>query len=236
MDILKSKLKELSGGKILDVATQGGSFVDDMKSAFKDYDKAIGIDISDKKFDEGRQKFAGEPVEFIVMDGCNLTFDDESFDTVSISNGMHHMPDIGKAFAEMYRVLKPGGLFIIYEVCSGDLTEKQKSDELRHHFKVKVDRAKGESHNYTLEKQEILNYADNLGLASYEHFDFHCTECDPEEQDKIAEREKDIDDMLDSIKDYPEYEVLKIEAKQIKQRFRDIGYECATNLIVIGRK
>ena len=192
--------------------------------------------LTDKKFEEGRKKFADDPVEFIKMDGTDLKFDSESFDTVAISNGMHHMPDIGKAFAEMYRVLKPDGLFIIYEVCSGNLTEKQQSDELRHHFKVKVDRIKGESHNYTLKKQEILNYVDNLGLADYEPFDYHCTECNPEEPEKIAEHEKDIDDLLDSVKGYPQYEDMKVEARQIKQRFKDIGYECAPNLLVIGRK
>jgi methylase of polypeptide subunit release factors len=43
-----SKLGSISGGKVLDVATGSGDFVDTLMKALKDYDCFVGIDISAK--------------------------------------------------------------------------------------------------------------------------------------------------------------------------------------------
>ena len=236
MDYLKSRLSNSSGGKILDVATRRGGFVEDLIGAFKDYNSIIGIDISDEEFAKARDKYKDARVEFMVMDARKLTFAGNTFDTVAMANGLHHMEDITAALSEMKRVLKPGGVFIIYEVFSGHQNEKQLSDILRHHFAIKIDRLKGEMHNFTLPRQEIIDYIDALKLSRYEAHDYHCTKCDPESEDKMAMHIKDIDDSLAEIKGYPEYDELKLEAEKLKQRFRTVGYECATNLIIIGNK
>jgi len=212
MDFLKSKLNGFSGGNILDVATYGGGFIKDLIEAFKDYESVIGIDISDKEFEQAREKFKDKRIEFKIMDSAKLAFDNETFDAVAMSNGLHH------------------------EVFSGNQTEKQLSDVYRHNFAIKIDRLKGEIHNFTLKRREIIDYIEELGLSRYESYDYHCTECNPEAEDKLTERIKEIDDDLAEINDYPEYEELKREAEQLKKRFRTIGYECATNLIVIGTK
>ncbi len=49
-------------------------------------------------------------------DAENLMFSDDSFDVVFSNGVLHHTPDMGKAFCEAYRVLKPGGQFwvIVY--------------------------------------------------------------------------------------------------------------------------
>lgn len=41
-----------------------------------------------------------------------LTFNDRSFDLVSSTEVLEHVPDYKKAFGEIYRVLKSGGKFI----------------------------------------------------------------------------------------------------------------------------
>lgn len=48
-------------------------------------------------------------LETEVMDGENLTLDDESFDAVISRVGLIYFPDQQKALKEMFRVLKPGG-------------------------------------------------------------------------------------------------------------------------------
>ena len=53
-----------------------------------------------------------EHISFIQGDVGNLPMQDETFDTVLSMNGFHAFPDKPKAFAETYRVLKPGGEFI----------------------------------------------------------------------------------------------------------------------------
>jgi len=49
--------------------------------------------------------------KFEVVDAQSIPFDDESFDAVIANFMLYHVPDRPKAFAEIYRVLKPGGRF-----------------------------------------------------------------------------------------------------------------------------
>jgi SAM-dependent methyltransferase len=48
-------------------------------------------------------------IETKIMDGENLTLEDESFDAVISRVGLIYFPDQQKALKEMLRVLKPGG-------------------------------------------------------------------------------------------------------------------------------
>ena len=50
-------------------------------------------------------------IQFLQGDVGALPFPDESFDTVLSLNGFHAFPDKDAAFAETWRVLKPGGVF-----------------------------------------------------------------------------------------------------------------------------
>lgn len=50
----------------------------------------------------------------VVADAENLPFEDNTFDVAIMDAVLEHIPDVGKAYAEMARVLKPGGLFVGY--------------------------------------------------------------------------------------------------------------------------
>lgn len=50
-------------------------------------------------------------ITFVQGDVGNLPFPDESFDLVLSLNGFHAFPDKEAAYAETFRVLKPGGTF-----------------------------------------------------------------------------------------------------------------------------
>ena len=53
-------------------------------------------------------------VRFQVADSSALPFDDQRFDVVASALVIHFIPDRAKAFAEMRRVLRPGGLMAGY--------------------------------------------------------------------------------------------------------------------------
>lgn len=59
---------------------------------------------------EKTAKTLGVPVKTVVTEAETLPFDDESFDVVIGHAVLHHIPDLDQAFAEFFRVLKPGGL------------------------------------------------------------------------------------------------------------------------------
>ncbi|MGB2712394.1 MAG: class I SAM-dependent methyltransferase, partial [Conexibacter sp.] len=54
----------------------------------------------------------GLRVETVVTDAERLPFEDASFDLVLGHAILHHIPDLGRAFAEFHRVLKPGGTLV----------------------------------------------------------------------------------------------------------------------------
>jgi ubiquinone/menaquinone biosynthesis C-methylase UbiE len=56
---------------------------------------------------------AGDPVSFHVCDAAHLPFGDGRFDLVTCQRVLHHIVDMGPVFAEVDRVLKPGGSFYL---------------------------------------------------------------------------------------------------------------------------
>lgn len=52
---------------------------------------------------------------FQLADAQSLPFDDASFDVVTVAFGVRNLPDRASNFAEVLRVLKPGGRYVILE-------------------------------------------------------------------------------------------------------------------------
>jgi len=55
------------------------------------------------------------PVSFSVADAQDLPFEDSSFDVVTVAFGVRNFPERERNFAEVLRVLKPAGRYIILE-------------------------------------------------------------------------------------------------------------------------
>lgn len=60
----------------------------------------------------GNAERLGLEVETVATGAERLPFEDASFDLVLGHAILHHIPDLGKAFAEFHRVLKPGGTVV----------------------------------------------------------------------------------------------------------------------------
>jgi demethylmenaquinone methyltransferase/2-methoxy-6-polyprenyl-1,4-benzoquinol methylase len=55
-------------------------------------------------------------LEFVVGDALDLPADDASFDAATIAFGMRNLPDYERGFAEMARVVRPGGRVVCLEI------------------------------------------------------------------------------------------------------------------------
>lgn len=51
-------------------------------------------------------------VRWVRADALHLPFSNECFDVVTVGYGLRNLADIGQGLSEVYRVLRPGGLFL----------------------------------------------------------------------------------------------------------------------------
>lgn len=104
-----------SGGRILDFGAGVGGSVEHVRRYFP----AAGltcVDVSLESLRIGAGRF-GDRADFIAFDGERLPFADGRFDCVFSACVFHHIePERHVAlFAELRRVLRPGGLLMIFE-------------------------------------------------------------------------------------------------------------------------
>ena len=115
-DVRNQITKEINpiNKSVLDVATGTGSLAIDLS---KSAEKVVGIDLSSKMLDVAEKKRKNDNLSFVLMDASCMKFNDEEFDLVTISLGLHDMPlDIRTlVLKEVKRVLKRNGKLYILE-------------------------------------------------------------------------------------------------------------------------
>jgi len=75
----------------------------------------VGVDVSESMLKEALINLTNEKFYFVQGDATILPFLPETFDTVVMLGGVHHIPDRAALFSEIYRILKPGGMFLFRE-------------------------------------------------------------------------------------------------------------------------
>ena len=115
-DVRNQITKEINpiNKSVLDVATGTGSLAIDLCKSAK---RVVGIDLSSKMLDVAEKKRKNNNLSFLLMDASCMKFNDEEFDLVTISLGLHDMPlDIRTlVLKEVKRVLKRNGKLYILE-------------------------------------------------------------------------------------------------------------------------
>jgi SAM-dependent methyltransferase len=250
---IADRLRTISGGRILDVATEKGDFVKVLMRTLGAYDSLVGIDISKKDLEAAKIRFKEEPVKLFEMNAEDLKFGDESFDTVSISYSLHHLENPNKVLTEMRRVLRSGGNFSVQEeFCDGEQTEPQKTDIAQHHFEAKIDSLLGIAHHKTLTMHRIRGIISGLELNELETFEpdyplrcMVCDErssCDPSKGYSgatVSQFSKGIDDALHRLNGRTDSDTitrLREEGERLKERMKEFGSAPPRSLFFIGRK
>ena len=102
---------------ILDVATGTGDLA--IMLTQTPAEQIVGIDISAGMLEVGIEKIATKKLSKIIEmrqeDSEALTFGDNTFDAVTVAFGIRNFETLEKGLAEILRVLKPGGIFVILE-------------------------------------------------------------------------------------------------------------------------
>jgi len=101
------------GMRLLDVATGTGLVARSAVQILGDPAAVVGLDPSAGMLREARKALGGPLVQGRAED---LPFDDGCFDVVSVGYALRHVADLGVAFRECLRVLKPGGRLVVLEI------------------------------------------------------------------------------------------------------------------------
>lgn len=102
---------------VLDIATGTGDFA---VAASKIKGAVItGIDISEGMLEVGRKKIARkglrDTIQLKKADSESLPFPNNFFDAATVGFGVRNFENLGKGLGEIFRVLKPGGVFYVLE-------------------------------------------------------------------------------------------------------------------------
>jgi len=236
MNIFKQILENICGGRVLDVGTQKGGFVQILIDNLKSYTEIVGIDINEDAIKKAQSTFVQEDIQFIQMDAEQLNFEDGSFDTVCISASLHHLENIQQVLMGMKRVLKTGGYFIVAEMHRNGQTEAQLTTVDLHHWAAEIDSALGIFHNNTLARQELVDYVMELELTDVDYHDFSITDSDSMNETKIAELESWIDKNILRAKEVSHYTALKLRGDRLRRQIRKVGIQKEPVVVIVGRK
>lgn len=116
-DVVVGSVAPPVDGRVLDVGCGTGTIVEALAS-WVPQGQVVGVDYTLAMLQEGHGVLDRAPgnASFSCGDALHLPFADNSFDAVTTGFMMRNVTDIGAAFREMYRVVRPGGVIACLEV------------------------------------------------------------------------------------------------------------------------
>ncbi|MCK4561697.1 MAG: bifunctional demethylmenaquinone methyltransferase/2-methoxy-6-polyprenyl-1,4-benzoquinol methylase UbiE [Flavobacteriaceae bacterium] len=102
---------------VLDIATGTGDLA--IMLAQANVDDVNGLDISSGMLEVGKKKVIQlnleNKIKMILGDSEKLPFENHTFDAITVGFGVRNFEDLEKGLSEIYRVLKPKGVFVVLE-------------------------------------------------------------------------------------------------------------------------
>lgn len=106
------------GDAAVDVCCGTGDFSFALARAVGPLGSVTGIDFSRRMLEVARDKARrrGVPVDFRWGDATQLELPDDAFAAATVGFGVRNIPDVDRVFAEMTRVVRPGGKVVCLEI------------------------------------------------------------------------------------------------------------------------
>ncbi len=107
------------GNTVVDLGSGAGNDVFVSRALVGESGKVIGLDFTQEMIDkanDNNRKLGYENVEFHLGEIENMPIENDIADVVVSNCVLNLVPDKEKAFAEMYRIIKPGGHFCVSDI------------------------------------------------------------------------------------------------------------------------
>ncbi|TLD07620.1 hypothetical protein PgNI_11040 [Pyricularia grisea] len=116
----------------------------------------VGLNNNDYQIDRAthyaKQEKLDSQLQFVKGDFMQMSFPDESFDAVYAIEATVHAPKLEGVYSEIFRVLKPGGTFGVYEWL---MTDDYDNDNLHHRdIRLKIELGNGISNMVPISEGE----------------------------------------------------------------------------------
>jgi ubiquinone/menaquinone biosynthesis C-methylase UbiE len=167
---LKTRISNYDAGSLLDVAIGRGEFLKFALKSFNSWKSAAGIDIDRESLQIAIKEFTNTPVILIFGSALSMPFVDNYFDTITMSNTIHHIETLSALFSEISRVCKSNGLFIINEMLNENYSDLQETYMLYHRFNADVDNQLGCYHHEPYNMKELLTIIKSSGFQIIDYF------------------------------------------------------------------
>src|SRR3990172_4143209 len=155
------------GETLLDVGCGTGGVTIPAKIQVGESGSAVGIDPAPEMIAVARRKAqrAGLEIDFRVGVIESLPFPDETFDAVTSSLMMHHLPEHlqVKGLAEIRRVLKPGGRILIADMM------RPSNSTIKRFFTLLIQHG----HGMKFGIEDLLRYIREAGFDDVKQLDAH---------------------------------------------------------------
>ncbi len=114
---------------VLDLGCGQGQTAYKMAQRLDETGSVVGLDLTPAMIEEAKKKYIHPQLEFKVGDMHNLPFMDRCFDVITSNCVINHSLQKDKVYAELFRVLKNGGYFLVGDVVSVDELPKEVSQD-----------------------------------------------------------------------------------------------------------
>ncbi|MGF9697956.1 MULTISPECIES: class I SAM-dependent methyltransferase [Paenibacillus] len=235
MDELKKQLATHHAGQVLEVGTGSGKFIPTLLEILSRIEQITGIDTDTDSLRKAAAAYAiNDKIQFKPMNASKMEFADQTFDTVCISNALHHLPPYANVIKEMKRVVKSSGLILINELVSDDPNEAQLTHIMYHHFSADIDQRLGIYHRHTYTRQEVKDIVTCGGISIRWTYEYN----EPK-QDVMAEQ--DIRLVSEACKKHMEratafedYAAFAERGNSIMERLKTVGIQRPTQIMILG--